>query len=72
MNNDKIYVFLGIYQCIVEAIEAYRDEEEARQAFEDFTGIRFEDFCERLQRESYSEILGEGYKNCRVYKLTVR
>lgn len=72
MNNDKVHVFLGILQGIVETIEVYQDKEGARQAFEGFTGVTFEEFCSRSQKESYGEILGEGYKDCRVYKLTVR
>ena len=72
MKNEKVHVFLGIHQGIVETIEAYRDKEGARQAFEDFTKVSFEEFCERSQKESYGEILGEQHEDCRVYKLTVR
>ena len=70
-DNDKIYVFLGIHQCSVDSIEAHRDKEGARQAFESFTGIAFEEFSQRLQKESSTEILGEKYEDCNVYKLTL-
>lgn len=44
--EKKVYVFIGIYQGIVDCVEVYKNEKDADEAFKGYTGITLGQYTE--------------------------
>ncbi len=71
----KVYVFVGIFQGVLDTVEAYRTPEEAEKAFRRYTGKSYRNILRRMRTNpdlSWSYILGENLDECKIVGTVVR
>lgn len=69
-NPDKIIVLVQMFQDCVQDVLTFVGEkakESAAEHFEFWTGVSYQEYCERSENEPSYEILGEDYAGTQIY-----
>lgn len=66
----KVYVFVGVFQGVVDTVEVYRNFKGAKNAFTEYTGVSYTYLQKQLKENSDlcpEEILGTNTSECKIF-----
>ncbi len=67
--KSKVYVFVGVFQGVVDTVDVYCNFKGARNAFTEYTGISYTYFEKQLKENSdlcLEEVLGENFSEYKI------
>jgi len=72
-REERVFVFVGCFQGIIEEVEVYHSESRARRAFKRYTGVSYRDVIRAADDgEAPAAVLGEKLEDCRIFETALR
>ncbi len=72
-DANKVFVFVGCFQGLVDEVAVYRSETQAERAFKRYTGVSYKAFARAVnQEDDPASVLGQNLEDCRIFETVLR